>query len=127
MHRKEPQQPQRIAYLLRSCPQALKPTAVVTARPAQSDATEPHGERMMITVYHQPLAAQRRGRNQRGCVKFYCKKIGTVAQMKDMGSEVSMVDFFIPQKARKYTRQWIDTGVEEHCYESVRMARSTQL
>jgi hypothetical protein len=71
--RKEPQQLQRIAYLLRNCPQALKPTVVVTARSAQSDATEPHGERVMITSYYQPLVTQRRGRNRRGCVKFYCK------------------------------------------------------
>jgi hypothetical protein len=31
MHRKEPQQPQRIAYLLRSCPQALKSCLRTTA------------------------------------------------------------------------------------------------
>jgi hypothetical protein len=34
--------------------------------------------------------------------------------------------FFFPQKSRKHTRQWLATGCSRHCYESARMAYSTQ-
>jgi hypothetical protein len=63
MHRKESQQPQRTAYLLRKCPQGLNPIAAVTTRVAQSDATEIHSERMTLTLYYQSLAAQPKRRN----------------------------------------------------------------
>jgi hypothetical protein len=126
MHRKESQQPQRIAYLLRSCPQALNPTAAATTRSAQSDATELHGERMTITLYYHPLVAQRRGRHRREYVKFYCKKMRGDADERHCSSEFNGRLF---SSIRRH-ESTLDCGsspvVEEHCYESARTARSTQ-
>jgi hypothetical protein len=63
MHRKESQQPQRTAFLLRRCPQRLNAIAAVAIRAAQSDTTDFHRAFMTIPSYFQSLAAQPQSEN----------------------------------------------------------------